>query len=67
MADSDPAKLTDEIARIEEEQAKLSAELGRANFYMTHPDPNGLIARYTKVKAEVEALYEKLDQALAEP
>jgi len=62
----DPARLTEEIAKIEEEQAKLSAELGRPDFYMTHPDPNGLIARYTKVKAEVEELYKKLDRALAE-
>jgi ATP-binding cassette subfamily F protein 3 len=62
----DPNRLTEEIARAEEEQAKLSEELSRPDFYMIHPDPNGLIARYTKLKAEVEALYKKLDEALAE-
>ena len=59
------ARLTEEIARFEEEQAKLSEELSQPNFYMTHPDPNGLIARYTKVKQQVEELYRKLDQALS--
>jgi ATP-binding cassette subfamily F protein 3 len=59
-------RLTDEIARFEEEQAKLSEELSRADFYMTHPDPNGLIARYTKVKEQVAELYQQLDRALSE-
>jgi ATP-binding cassette subfamily F protein 3 len=63
---ADPVRLTEEIARIEEEQAKLSGELSRPDFYMTHPDPDGLIARYTKTKAEVEELYRKLDRLLTE-
>jgi len=62
----DAARLTEEIARFEEEQAKLSEELSRAHFYMTHPDPNGLIARYTEIKRQVDELYRKLDRALAE-
>jgi ATP-binding cassette, subfamily F, member 3 len=61
----DPTRLTEEIARIEEEQAKLSGELSRPDFYLTHPDPDGLITRYAEVKAEVEELYRKLDRALA--
>ncbi len=62
----DPTRLTEEIARIEEEQAKLSVELSRPGFYMAHPDPNGVIARYTQVKSEIEDLYRKLDRALTE-
>ena len=62
----DPTRLTEEIARFEEEQSKLSEELSRPNFYMTHPDPNGLIARYAELKQQVDDLYRKLDQALAE-
>src|SRR5262249_13850945 len=63
----DATRLTEEIARFEEEQSKLSAERARPDFYMTHPNPDSLIARYTKVKQQVEDLYRKLDQALAEP
>ncbi len=62
----DATRLTDEIARFEEEQAKLSEELSRPDFYMTHPDPNGLIARYAELKRQVDDLYRKLDRALAE-
>ena len=62
----EPTRLTEEIARIEEEQAKLSSELARPDFYMTHPDPSGLIARYAKVKAQVEELYRKLTEVLAD-
>jgi ATP-binding cassette subfamily F protein 3 len=62
----DPTRLTEEIARFEEEQSKLSEELSRPNFYMTHPDPNGLIARYAELKQQVDDLYRKLGQALAE-
>ena len=62
----DATRLTEEIARFEEEQAKLSEELAQPDFYMTHPDPNGLIARYTELKRQVDDLYRKLDQALAE-
>jgi ATP-binding cassette subfamily F protein 3 len=62
----DATRLTEEIARFEEEQAKLSAELSRPDFYMTHPDPNGLIARYAELKRQVDDLYRKLDRALAE-
>jgi ATP-binding cassette subfamily F protein 3 len=62
----DPTRLTEEIARFEEEQSKLSEELSRPNFYMTHPDPNGLIARYVELKQQVDDLYRKLGQALAE-
>jgi ATP-binding cassette subfamily F protein 3 len=62
----DATRLTEEIARFEEEQAKLSEELSRPDFYMTHPDPNGLIARYTELKRQVDELYRKLDRALAE-
>jgi ATP-binding cassette subfamily F protein 3 len=61
----DPTKLTEEIARFEEEQSRLSEELARPDFYMTHPDPAALIARYTKIKQQVEELYRKLDQALS--
>ena len=62
----DATRLTEEIARFEEEQAKLSEELSRPDFYMTHPDPNGLIARYTKLREQVEQLYRRLDQALSQ-
>ena len=62
----DPTRLTEEIARFEEEQSKLSAELSRPNFYMTHPDPNGVIARYAKIKEQVESLYRRLDEALGD-
>jgi ATP-binding cassette, subfamily F, member 3 len=62
----DATKITEEIARFEEEQAKLSAELARPDFYMTHPDPNGLIARYGKLREQVEQLYRRLDSALAQ-
>ena len=63
---ADTTRLTEEIARFEEEQAKLSAELSRPDFYMTHPDPNGLIARYAKLREQVDQLYRRLDQALAD-
>jgi ATP-binding cassette, subfamily F, member 3 len=62
----DATGLTEEIARFEEEQAKLSEELSRPDFYMTHPDPNGLIARYAELKRQVDDLYRKLDRALTE-
>ena len=60
----DPARISDEIARCEEEQAALSAELAKPDFYSSHPDPNGLIARYGEVKERISALYSKLDEAL---
>ncbi|MGH7859726.1 MAG: ABC-F family ATP-binding cassette domain-containing protein, partial [Candidatus Binatia bacterium] len=60
----DPARLTEEIARFEEEQAKLSEELSKPNFYMSHPDPDGLIARYTALKERIAEMYQRLDRAL---
>ena len=63
---TDTDRLTAEIARCEEEQASLSAELARSDFYSTHPDPDALITRYAKLKREVEDLYRRLDQVLAE-
>ncbi len=57
-------KLTEEIERLEEEVAKLSGELSRPDFYMTHPDANGLIARYTEIKKRIAELYERLGRAL---
>jgi ATP-binding cassette, subfamily F, member 3 len=62
----DPTRLTEEIARFEEEQAKLTEELSRPDFYMKHPDPNGVIARYAKIKEQVESLYRQLDKALGD-
>jgi ATP-binding cassette subfamily F protein 3 len=62
----DPTRLTEEISRFEEEQAKLSEELSQPDFYMRHPDPNGLIARYAELKRQVDDLYRKLDLALTE-
>ncbi len=62
---ADTDRLTAEIARCEEEQANLSAELARPDFYLTHSDPDALIARYAKLKGEVEELYRRLDQVLA--
>ena len=63
---ADTDRLTAEIARCEEEQASLSAELARPDFYLTHPDPDALIARYAKLKGEVEELYRRLDQVSLE-
>ncbi|MET0153917.1 MAG: ribosomal protection-like ABC-F family protein [Candidatus Binatia bacterium] len=63
---ADTDRLTAEIARCEEEQASLSAELARSDFYSTHPNPAALITRYAKLKREVEDLYRRLDQVLAE-
>ncbi len=63
---ADTDRLTAEIARCEEEQASVSAELARPDFYSTHPDPDGLITRYAKLKRDVEELYRRLDEALAE-
>jgi ATP-binding cassette subfamily F protein 3 len=65
-SEQDATRLTAEIARFEEEQSKLSAELSRPDFYMTHPDPDALIARYAEIKKQVEQLYQKLDRMLAE-
>jgi ATP-binding cassette subfamily F protein 3 len=62
----DPARLTDEIARIEEEQARLTEELSRPDFYVTHADPHGLIARYGELKQQIADMYERLDRALAD-
>jgi ATP-binding cassette subfamily F protein 3 len=64
-AGDDPSRLTEEIARFEEEQAKLSEELSKPDFYMSHPDPNGLIARYTALKERIAEMYARLDRALA--
>jgi ATP-binding cassette subfamily F protein 3 len=63
---TDTNRLTAEIARCEEEQASLSAELARPDFYTAHADADALIARYAKLKREVEELYRRLDVALAE-
>ena len=62
----DPARLTEQIARFEEEQAKLGEELSRPDFYMTHPDPDGLIARYTAVQKRIAEMYERLDRVLTD-
>jgi ATP-binding cassette subfamily F protein 3 len=62
---ADANHLADEIARFEEEQAKLSEELSRPDFYVAHPDPNGLLARYAEIKRQVDELYRKLDEELA--
>jgi len=65
-AEDSASRLTAEIARFEEEQSKLSEELSRPNFYMTHPDPNGLISRYAEIKKQVAELYRELDRVLAD-
>jgi ATP-binding cassette, subfamily F, member 3 len=65
--EEDPARLTEQIAALEEEQASLTVELSRADFYMKHPDPNGLIVRYGELKDRIAALYASLDRALVEP
>ncbi len=61
---ADPAKLTEEIARFEEEQSKLSQELSQPDFYMTHADPRGLIDRYKRLQERIAELYQKLDTLL---
>ena len=61
----DSEKLSEEIARLEEEQATLAEELSLPNFYIKHRDPDGLLARYADLKTRVEKLYERLDVALA--
>ncbi|MEA2625949.1 MAG: ATP-binding cassette, subfamily er 3 [Candidatus Binatota bacterium] len=62
----DPARLTEDIARIEEEQARLTEELSRPDFYLTHADPHGLIARYGELKQQIADMYERLDRALTD-
>ena len=63
-SDADANRLADEIARFEEEQAKLSEELSKPDFYATHPDPTGLLARYAEIKKQVSELYRRLDREL---
>jgi ATP-binding cassette subfamily F protein 3 len=62
--DANASRLADEIGRFEEEQAKLLDELSRPDFYMTHADPQALIARYGALKKKIAEMYARLEQAL---
>jgi ATP-binding cassette subfamily F protein 3 len=59
------ARLAEEIARFEEEQARLSAELSRPDFYSSHPQPLQVIERYSALRKQLAAMYAELDETLA--